>query len=103
MRYRSHLPNSATIHLPSAEVLGVVQPEEEFDSPEPLNHPLLEPLDDDAKAHAAKVLKQDLEHDRAYHLAYGPSEGRPTPEFPQIPQPPVPPAPGEPGFKKAKE
>lgn len=121
MRYRSNLPNEARLELSSFRVpqeefailaaqLGedfklVVRPGEEFDSPGPLNHPLLEPLDAEAKAHAAQVLEQDAEHARAYHLAYGPSENRETPEFPQIPQPPVPPGPGEPGFqaKKAKE
>ncbi len=121
MRYRSDLPYEARLELASFRVdqdalailtaqLGedfkmVVRPGEEFDSPGPLHHPQLTPLDDEAKAFAAIVVEQDLEHARAYHTQWGPSENRETPEFPQIPQPPVPPAPGEPGFqaKKVKE
>ena len=121
MRYRSKLPNEAHLglsafNLPPDQLaalgaqLGeryrlVVQPGEEFDAPAGLNHPLLEPIDDEAKAYAAEVAEQDQAHARAYHEQRGASAGRPTPEFPQLEQPPVPqePPPSRRASKEAKE
>ena len=106
MRYRSKLPNEAHLglsafNLPPDQLAALgaqlgeryrltVQPDEEFDAPAGLNHPLLEPIDDEAKAYAAAIAEQDQAHARDYHEQRGASAGRPTPEFPQLEQPPVP-------------
>src|SRR5262249_46783641 len=91
MRYRSNLPTQGHLEvralaLPPAELdalaatLGenwkmTLDPGEEFDSPGPLNHPLLEPLDAEAKAHAAQVAAEDARLLAENLLQYGVSPG----------------------------
>ena len=98
MRYRSNLPTQARLEvrafaLPPAELdalaatLGedwkvTIDPGEEFDSPGPLNHPLLKPLDDEAKAHAAAVAAEDARLLAENRLQYGVSPG-------EVPEPVV--------------
>jgi hypothetical protein len=62
MRYRSKIPNPAHV----APIGLLVQPGQEFDSPEGLFHPDLEPLDDEAKTHVAEIERQNAEHAAAY-------------------------------------
>ena len=54
-RYRSELPNPAHI----APIMLDVEPGEEFDSYEPLNHPHLVPLNDAAKQWAEELAGQE--------------------------------------------
>lgn len=62
MRYRSKIPNPAHV----APIGIVVTPGQEFDSPIGLHHPELEPLDDEAKAHAEQIAAELAEHAAAY-------------------------------------
>jgi hypothetical protein len=62
MRYRSRIPNPAHV----APIDLVVEPGQEFESPVGLHHPELEPLDDEALEHAAKIALELEEHAAAY-------------------------------------
>ena len=76
MRYRSRIPNPAHV----APIDLVVQPGQEFESPVGLHHPELEPLDDEAKEHAARIAVELAEHAAAYQAkvsGQGPLEPQP--------------------------
>lgn len=125
MRYRSNLPAAVELPLSAylvdpaeaarlAAELGpdhkvIVSPGEEFDALGPLNHPLLEALDEEAQGHAQHVAEQDLQHARAYYEQWGASEERGTPPPVDVRLEeregyvPPPPAPAPATSKKAKE